>query len=174
MHQVMLYNMKYDKENTTRTKRKVFIIMLKRNENFADYANRPADEVVNEMVENDATIIYFDDKYDKLLGLNLNGGLIYKRNIRVDIDAELLNEDHIDIIDELVEEFVVDASDIVFTAAFFMEGEDGLFIDVWENYDWDEGDAPLVKDITHEVERAVAFITDNAGELNNMLVANVK
>ena len=49
-----------------------------------------------------------------------------------------------------------------------------LCIDVCEHYDWDEGDAPLVKDIMHEVDSAVEFIIANAYKLNNMLVTAVE
>lgn len=142
--------------------------------NFADYANRFADDVVQEMVDNEVVVISFDDDYDMRLGLNIGNGLTYTHNVRINVDSRVYNDGNIAVIDELVEQFVADESDMVVTVAYFDENKDTLCIDVCEHYDWDEGDAPLVKDIMHEVDRAVEFINANEDKLNNMLVAAVE
>lgn len=142
--------------------------------NFADYANRFADDVVQEMVDNEVVVISFDDNPGASFSLNINNGLSYNRTVRINVDSRVYNDGDIAVVDELVEQFVADESDMVVTVAYFDENKDTLCIDVCEHYDWDEGDAPLVKDIMHEVDRAVEFINANEDKLNNMLVAAVE
>mgnify|MGYP006976988984 FL=1 len=142
--------------------------------NFADYANRFADDVVQEMVDNEVVAISFDDNPGASFSLNINNGLSYNRTVRINVDSRVYNDGDIAVVDELVEQFVAGENDMVVTGAYFDTIEDVLCIDVREHYDWDEGDAPLVKDIMHEVDGAVAFIIVNADKLNNMLVATVE
>lgn len=142
--------------------------------NFADYANRFADDVVQEMADNEVVVISFDDNPGASFSLNINNGLSYNRTVRINVDSRVYNDGDIAVVDELVEQFVADESDMVVTVAYFDENKDTLCIDVCEHYDWDEGDAPLVKDIMHEVDRAVEFINANEDKLNNMLVAAVE
>ena len=46
----------------------------------------------------------------------------------------------------------------------------------WNSYDWDEGDAPVFRDITHSVDDTVAFLNENENKntINDMLVENFK
>ena len=142
--------------------------------NFADYANRFADDVVQEMVDSEVVAISFDDNPGASFSLNINNGLSYNRTVRINVDSRVISDGDIAVIDELVEQFVAGENDMVITGAYFDVREDVLCINVGEHYDWDEGDAPLVKDIMHEVDGAVAFIIANADKLNNMLVSTVE
>lgn len=81
--------------------------------NFADYANRFADDVVQEMVDNEVVVISFDDNPGASFSLNINNGLSYNRTVRINVDSRVYNDGDIAVVDELVEQFVASESDMV-------------------------------------------------------------
>lgn len=135
--------------------------------------DRSTDEIVNEMKQEGISLVYQDNL--DFVGLNLNDGLVYKRTVRIPVDNDILNEDNIADIDMMIEQFVADKNDMVFVGAFISEDQENeLLIDIWENYDWDEGDAPVFRDITYSVDSVVAFLNENKNTINDMLVENFK
>ena len=80
---------------------------------FADYANRFADDVVQEMADNEVVVISFDDNPGASFSLNINNGLSYNRTVRINVDSRVYNDGDIAVVDELVEQFVASESDMV-------------------------------------------------------------
>ena len=135
--------------------------------------DRRTDEIVDEMKQEGISLVYQDNL--DFVGLTLADGLVYKRTVRIPVDTGILNEENIADIDMMIEQFVADKNDMVFVGSFISEDQENeLLIDIWESYDWDEGDAPVFRDITHSVDDIVAFLNENKNTINDMLVENFK